>query len=255
MSASTLAGLYDCSRVLPRFSPPGFPPSRRPPHTRFESSAILGSSHTRLANHPTPWCLSRAKRVIDILGAGLLLTLGAPVFLLAAIAIKLETPGPIFYRQWRTGFGGERFRLLKFRTMRKDADELKESLRPLSHHGPNSPDFKIRRHPQVTPVGWILRRLSLDELPNLINVLTGQMSLVGPRPTSFDVCRYEDRHLVRLAVPPGVTGLWQISGRGDVDFDGRVELDLHYIRNQSILLDLKILFLTPIQVLRGRGAY
>ena len=217
---------------------------------------VFGSPRGRVANSPPrPWCLSRAKRIVDLLGAAILLTLSAPVFLVAAIAIKLETAGPIFFRQWRTGFGGQRFLLLKFRTMRKDADALKESLRLLNHHGPNSPDFKIRRHPQVTPVGWVLRRLSLDELPNLINVLAGQMSLVGPRPTSFDIRSYEERHLVRLTVPPGLTGLWQISGRGDVDFDRRVELDSRYVRNQSLLLDLKILLLTPIRVLRGRGAY
>jgi lipopolysaccharide/colanic/teichoic acid biosynthesis glycosyltransferase len=141
-----------------------------------------------------------------------LLALSAPVSLVAAIAIKLETPGPIFFRQWRTGFGGEKFPLLKPRTMRKDAEGLKAPLRPLSHHGPNSADLEIRNHPQVTFVGRVLRRLSLDELTNLFNVLARQMSLVGP-------------------------------------------LDARHIRNQSLLLDLKILLLTPIRVLRGRGAH
>ena len=256
MSPTSVSELRGQAQVLPRFSAHVTALSRRPNRTRFERSMVFGSPRGRVANSPPrPWCLSRAKRTVDLLGAAVLLVLSAPVFLFAAIAIKLATPGPIFFRQWRTGFRGERFLLLKFRTMREDADDLKESLRLLNHHGPNSPDFKIRNHPQVTPVGRVLRRLSLDELPNLLNVLAGQMSLVGPRPTSFDICSYEDRHLVRLTVPPGLTGLWQISGRGDVDFDGRVELDSRYIQNQSPLLDLKILILTPMRVLWGRGAY
>ena len=202
-----------------------------------------------------PWCLSRSKRVFDVTSALILLALASPFFLVAAIAIKLDSAGPVFYRQRRTGYGGKRFLMYKFRTMRKDADQLKESLRSLNHHGPNSPDFKIRNDPRVTRVGRLLRRSSLDEIPNLLNVIRGEMSIVGPRPTSFDVDRYAEWHLARLAVPSGITGLWQISGRSDIDFDDRVELDCRYIREQSIILDLKILALTPWRVLRGRGAY
>lgn len=202
-----------------------------------------------------PWCLSRRKRSFDVLGASLSLILTAPVLLLAAIAIKLTSPGPVFYRQWRTGFAGRRFQMYKLRTMVNGADKLKESLRSHNHHGPDSPDFKMRDDPRITPVGRILRKLSLDELPNFINVLRGEMSVVGPRPTSFDIDVYADHHLSRLAVPPGITGLWQISGRSEVDFDDRVKLDCRYIQDQSFLLDIRIVALTPFRVLDGRGAY
>jgi lipopolysaccharide/colanic/teichoic acid biosynthesis glycosyltransferase len=138
--------------------------------------------------------------------------------------------------------------------MLMDAELQKESLRPLSHHGPDSPDFKIRNDPRVTRVGRILRRLSIDEVPNLINVVRGDMSLVGPRPTSFTIDRYEDWHLDRLAVLPGVTGLWQISGRSEIGFDERVRLDCQYIEHQSFWLDVRILGATPLRVLGGRGA-
>jgi lipopolysaccharide/colanic/teichoic acid biosynthesis glycosyltransferase len=202
-----------------------------------------------------PWCLSRGKRALDLVASVSLLLLVSPLFLLVAVGIKLDSPGPVFYRQWRTGHGGRRFRMYKFRTMRKDADQLKESLRAMNAHGPNSIDFKIRNDPRVTRVGRVLRRLSLDELPNLLSVLRGDMSIVGPRPTSFDVDVYADWHLARLAVPSGITGLWQISGRADLDFDDRVKLDCRYIREQSVWLDLKILALTPFRVFSGRGAY
>jgi lipopolysaccharide/colanic/teichoic acid biosynthesis glycosyltransferase len=217
------------------------------------------SSEERSRPHPAtegcPWCLSRGKRVLDLVSSATLLLLVSPLFLLIAIAIKLDSPGPVFYRQLRTGFGGRRFRMYKFRTMRKDADKLKESLRSLNCHGPNSPDFKIRQDPRVTRVGRLLRRMSLDEFPNLLSVLRGDMSIVGPRPTSFDVDVYADWHLARLQVPSGITGLWQISGRADLDFDDRVKLDCRYIEQQSLWLDLKILALTPFRVLGGRGAY
>jgi lipopolysaccharide/colanic/teichoic acid biosynthesis glycosyltransferase len=210
--------------------------------------------HTRREHWLRPWCLSRSKRVLDITGALALLLVFLPVMIAIAIAIKLDSPGPILFRQLRTGLAGRRFRMYKFRSMRRDAEELKASLRKLSHHGPNSPDFKIRHDPRVTRLGRFLRRSSLDELPNLINVVRGEMSLVGPRPTSFDIDAYSDRHLARLAVPPGITGLWQISGRSDIDFDDRVKLDCRYIQGQSAWLDLKILLLTPLRAFSGRGA-
>jgi lipopolysaccharide/colanic/teichoic acid biosynthesis glycosyltransferase len=201
-----------------------------------------------------PWCLSKAKRLFDIVGSGLLLLILLPVFLVIAIAIKLDSPGPIFFAQVRTGLAGRRFRMFKFRTMHKNAEAMKEALRHLSHHAPDSPDFKIKDDPRVTKVGAFLRRTSLDEFANLINVLRGEMSLVGPRPTSFGIEKYDDHHLARLAVPPGMTGLWQISGRSEIDFEDRIKLDTSYIRNQSVWQDLKILLLTPARVLGGRGA-
>ena len=201
-----------------------------------------------------PWCLSRTKRLCDIVGAAAILLMVAPLMVAIAIAIKLDQPGPVFFRQWRTGLAGRRFRIFKFRTMGKDAEKEKERLRALSHHGPNSPDFKIREDPRVTRVGKLLRRTSLDELPNLINIVRGEMSLVGPRPTSFGIDVYADWHLERLVVPPGLTGLWQVSGRSEIDFDDRVKLDRQYIRQQSIMLDLKILLFTVGRVFDGRGA-
>jgi lipopolysaccharide/colanic/teichoic acid biosynthesis glycosyltransferase len=206
-----------------------------------------------------PWCHSSTRRILDVVGASVLLVLGSPVLLVAAIAIKLDSSGPVFFCQVRTGLGGQRFKVYKFRTMRKDAEQLKQALRQHNHHSQSSPDFKMKNDPRVTAVGRVLRKLSVDELPNLINVVRGEMSIVGPRPTSFDVDAYADWHLARLAVPPGITGLAQISGRGDVDFDDRVVLDCRYIREQSILLDLKILSVTPFRVLggmiTGRGVY
>jgi len=188
---------------------------------------VLGERHglAERGSWTRPWCLSRTKRLLDIVGGCLLLTLVSPILLAAAFAIKLNSPGPVIFRQWRTGLGGRRFMICKLRTMRQDADRIKDSLRSLNHHGSNSPDFKIRNDPRVTAVGKILRRMSLDELPNLYNVIRGDMSLVGPRPTSFDIDAYADWHLARLAVPPGLTGLWQVSGRSEVDFDDRVEID------------------------------
>jgi len=193
--------------------------------------------------------------MLDLLSSLALLLLLSPILLIVAAAIKADSRGPVFYRQWRTGLKGRRFRMYKFRTMHQGAETMKESLRALNAHGPDSIDFKIKDDPRVTRVGKVLRRLSVDEFPNLLSVLRGDMSLVGPRPTSFDVDVYAEWHLARLAVPSGITGLWQISGRADVDFDERVKLDCRYIKEQSFWLDLKIIVLTPFRVFSGRGAY
>jgi lipopolysaccharide/colanic/teichoic acid biosynthesis glycosyltransferase len=214
----------------------------------------LGGLKASGLKYTTPWCVSKAKRILDVAIALVFCVLALPICLLIALAIAISNPGGIFFRQWRTGLYGRRFRIFKFRTMVRDAEERKASLAHLNRHGSKSPDFKIVDDPRVTAVGRFLRRTSLDELPNLINVLTGDMSIIGPRPTSFSVERYEDWHLVRLTVPPGMTGLWQISGRSELDFDERVRLDFRYIQDQSFGLDLKILALTPLRVLDRRGA-
>ena len=167
---------------------------------------------------------------------------------------KFTSKGPVMFVQKRTGYRGRKFGMYKFRTMVANAEELKESLRHLNKHGADAIDFKIDQDPRITGIGGFLRRTSLDELPNLINVVTGDMRLVGPRPTSFNAYRYKDSHLARLAIYPGMTGLWQISGRSNIDFDQRVELDLSYIAEQSLLLDLKILLKTPFKVFSGHGA-
>lgn len=201
-----------------------------------------------------PWNLSRTKRWLDAAGALILLTLLAPLLLGIALLIKRHSPGPVFFVQQRTGYRGRRFGMIKFRTMVVNAEALKESLRHLNKHGADSVDFKIEDDPRVTPIGRWLRKTSLDELPNLINVVLGDMRLVGPRPTSFNAARYHSHHLGRLSTYPGMTGLWQISGRSDVDFDERVTLDMQYIQRQSPLQDLRILLKTPAKVLSGQGA-
>jgi lipopolysaccharide/colanic/teichoic acid biosynthesis glycosyltransferase len=194
-----------------------------------------------------------AKRVLDIILTLLFLPLLLVVMGLVAIAIYLDNPGPVLFNQLRTGKGGKRFKMYKFRTMVTNAEELKEKLAHLNELTP--PDFKITDDPRVTRVGRILRKTSLDELPQVFNVLKGEMSLVGPRPTSFAGNTYSFWQTERLEILPGITGLWQVSGRSDVDFDDRARLDIQYIEQQSIWLDLNILFRTVATVISQRGAY
>ena len=202
----------------------------------------------------TPWTLSKTTRFFGATTALLLLLLFSPLFVLLAVLIKTTSKGPVFFIQQRTGFCGRRFGLYKFRTMVEDAEALKDSLRHLNKHGVNAIDFKIDHDPRVTKIGTFLRRSSLDELPNLINVVLGDMRLVGPRPTSFHARTYDEEHLARLGIYPGVTGLWQISGRSDIGFTARVELDLQYIANQGPWQDIKILLKTFFSILAGHGA-
>jgi exopolysaccharide biosynthesis polyprenyl glycosylphosphotransferase len=198
--------------------------------------------------------VSAAKRISDLGLAILGLAVLAPLFLTIAIAIKLDSPGPTFYRQVRVGKDGRRFRMIKFRSMQRDADGLVISL--LERNEVTGPMFKIRRDPRVTRVGRFLRKYSLDELPQLMNVALGDMSLVGPRPpTATEVEKYEDWQLGRLRAVPGITGLWQVSGRTEVPFHDMVRLDLHYIRNWSFALDVEILLRTVPAVLTTKGAY
>ena len=201
-----------------------------------------------------PWTLSRTNRVVACFGALCILAIISPLLLTLAVLVKFSSPGPVFFVQKRTGYRGRAFGMYKFRTMVANAEALKESVRHLNKHGADAIDFKIDKDPRVTPIGQWLRRSSLDELPNLFNVVLGDMRLVGPRPTSFNAYRYKDNHLARLSIYPGMTGLWQISGRSDIDFDQRVELDLSYINEQSLMLDLKILLKTPFKVFSGHGA-
>lgn len=194
----------------------------------------------------------RVTRLLDV--AVCLIALPAVLVVLAAcaLAIKLDSPGPVFFVQERTGKGGRRFPMLKLRTMVENADELKSRYAHLNELSP--PDFKIPDDPRITRVGRFLRRTSLDELPQVVNVLRGEMSLVGPRPTSFRPESYRLWHTARLSVRPGLTGLWQVSGRNELDFDERLRLDIAYIRNRSVWLDVAILLRTFGAVLDGRGA-
>ena len=195
------------------------------------------------------------KQFMDFLGSFGLLVLLAPLFALIAVAIKLAMPGPVFFRQQRSGMSGAPFTLYKFRTMVTNAEQVKHELAAMNEM--TGPVFKITNDPRVTPLGKFLRKYSFDELPQLLNVLRGEMSLVGPRPLPVDeVKRFENlAHRRRLSVKPGLTCLWQVSGRNQIsDFKDWVRLDLEYIDNWSLWLDLKILILTLPAVLRGTGA-
>lgn len=195
------------------------------------------------------------KPALDRFAAAILLVILMPVFIPVAIAVKLTSEGPVFFVQKRTGYLGRRFSLIKFRTMVQNAEELKKELMAHNIFGSDSPDFKLKKDPRITPIGTFLRKTSLDELPNLINVLRGDMSLIGPRPTSFKATTYRKKHLPRLATTPGLTGLWQVSGRADVDFDERADLDVEYIQNVSFQSDVHITCKTISVVFTSRGAY
>jgi exopolysaccharide biosynthesis polyprenyl glycosylphosphotransferase len=194
------------------------------------------------------------KRTFDLIVSLLLLIVLSPLLITIAVAIKLSSRGPILYRSTRPGIGFVPFRCLKFRTMIRDADEQQIELE--AHNEANGALFKIRDDPRMTRVGRLLRRFSLDELPQLVNVLRGDMSLVGPRPLpSRDFERLEDWHKKRYLVLPGITGLWQVSGRSDLDFDDLVRLDFLYLERWSVFLDLTILVKTVPAVLARRGAF
>lgn len=194
-----------------------------------------------------------AKRVADVIGASMLLLILGPFMLLTAAAIKLDSKGPALFKQDRIGKNGRRFTFYKFRSMFENAEQIRDALLHLNEA--DGPVFKIRNDPRVTRVGRFLRKTSLDELPQLINVLKGDMSLVGPRPPlPGEVERYTERQRRRLSVTPGITCVWQVSGRSDVAFDRWVEMDLDYIRNQSLWLDFVILMKTIPAVLFQRGA-
>jgi lipopolysaccharide/colanic/teichoic acid biosynthesis glycosyltransferase len=184
------------------------------------------------------------RRLIDIVVAALALVLSAPLLLAAVVAIKLDSHGPAFYRQRRAGLRGEPFDLLKLRTMVDGAEHVGAGL------AINAGDARITR------VGALLRRTSLDELPNLVNVLRGEMSLIGPRPTlPAQVAQYTERQHARLSVKPGITGWAQVNGRASLPWSQRIELDLYYVEHRSLRLDLRILARTPLLVLGGGGLY
>ncbi len=195
------------------------------------------------------------KRAIDIVGALAAIVIGAPIWLLIAVAIKLDSPGPVFYKQTRLGYRGEPFSFYKFRSMHVDADRVHQQI-IMATEGDERGKSKVRDDPRRTRVGRFIRKTSLDEVPNILNVLKGEMSLVGPRPplpSEFE--RYEEWERARLEMPPGITGLWQVRGRSDLDFNEMVLMDLYYIENWSLRLDVQILLQTVPAVLTRRGAY
>lgn len=196
----------------------------------------------------------RAKRIFDLVVVIFTIPFWLPVFVFIALLIKISSPGaPAIFTQLRTGRGGRRFRMYKFRSMVPNAEELKKKYMYLNEL--QWPDFKISNDPRITPVGRILRKTSLDELPQLINILRGEMSLVGPRPTSFSAETYQLWQTERLDVIPGLTGLWQISGRAELEFDERLRLDIAYIERASLWFDFNILVRTIFSVISQRGAH
>lgn len=207
-----------------------------------------------LVGPPRHEAAQAAQRVLDLLSASVLLVLFFPLILAIAIFIKFDSPGPILFKQNRVGKHGREFPFYKFRSMVADAESRRHLLELMNER--NGPVFKIKDDPRITRAGRLLRRLSLDELPQLLNVLRGEMSLIGPRPAlPKEVARYTPRDRQRLAVTPGLTGLWQVSGRASLSFERSIELDLLYIEHQSLWLNLVILFKTIPAVVRGNGAY
>ena len=232
------------------------PSSREMLYRRGQPAVVAGLPTLRLEVPLIDGMDYRLKRCLDYGGTIVGLILLAPLFLLIALAIRLDSPGPVFFRQERMGLHGHIFQVWKFRTMTVDAPALQAQLEQ-QNQAADRVLFKIKVDPRVTRIGQFLRRTSLDELPQLFNVLRGEMSLVGPRPLPLrDVAQFQPWHHIRHQALPGITGLWQVSGRSDLDsFDDAARLDLHYIDNWSLNLDLEILMETFKIVFLGKGAY
>jgi exopolysaccharide biosynthesis polyprenyl glycosylphosphotransferase len=225
------------------------------PHSiaRMELHELDGFPLLSFSTTPTNESLMFVRRILDIVLAGLLAIITLPAMIATAILIKLTSPGPVFFRQERCGLNGRLFVMYKFRSMINEAEQLRFELESLNEM--DGPVFKSSRDPRITVIGRIIRRFSIDEFPQFFNVLRGDMSLVGPRPPlPQEVARYERWQRRRLSMKPGITCLWQISGRNEVSFEDWMKLDLTYIDNWSLLLDLKILLKTVPVVLLGRGA-
>ena len=223
--------------------------------SRIDVDALEGIPLIGLRRSLTNSWQYRVKRLIDMVGAVVTLIVTAPLWALIALAIKLDSPGPVLLKQTRLGYRGQAFGCYKFRSMYINADQMLQKLRE-ENGGDERGKFKLKHDPRRTRVGRFIRRASIDELPQILNVLRGEMSLVGPRPpVPAEYDRYEDWEKARLEMPPGITGLWQVRGRSDIDFDEMVLMDLYYIENWRLQLDIQILFQTIPAVLSRRGAY
>ena len=225
----------------------------------FKMSTYLFGPHPRpIATYSLSGVGRRLKRVVDLVLSGLVIIVLSPVFVVTSVIIKLDSPGPVFYRHRRLGRNMRELRILKFRTMHRDADKR---LKDLLDSDPAlkrefEEKFKLTRDPRVTRVGRFLRKFSIDELPQFFNIVAGQMSFVGPRPIVDDEVKYyKERSLVMFRVPPGATGRWQVSGRSDTSYDSRVEMDTSYVQEWTFWEDLKIILKTPSAVLSRRGSY
>ena len=225
----------------------------------FSQASLLGYGELPVIDvdvDPLDRAQRTCKRALDITVSSLLLLAGAPVALFFVLAIKLDSPGPVFYMQERIGKNGRRFLMYKFRTMVTNADQLLVELEDCNETGASGRLFKMKRDPRVTRVGRFLRKWSLDELPQIINVFKGDMSWVGPRPPlPREVDNYESQHYSRLKGLPGITGLWQVSGRSNLSFEEMVKLDRYYLDNWSLRVDLGIMLKTVYVVLARKGAY
>jgi lipopolysaccharide/colanic/teichoic acid biosynthesis glycosyltransferase len=229
---------------LPRITVATMPLSRADPLT--DSRAVVSDLIRRID----------AKRVFDMTVAAAALVALSPLFLVVAALIKLTSRGSVFYTPQRVGKDGVPFTFYKFRSMRNDAHQRRSELIQDNVHGARNITFKLKRDPRVTPIGRVIRKLSIDELPQLWNVLKGDMSLVGPRPPlPEEVARYEPSHMARLSIQPGITCFWQVSGRAHLAFEAQCQLDMRYIEERSFWLDLRILALTVPAVISCRGAY
>lgn len=250
------SGVAEDFRITARPLPPLTHPDR-PEGTAVDALLL------KLCARERPWGHELLKRIVDVMGSVTLLALLAPVIALVALLVKCTSPGPVLFRQVRVGRWGRSFTMLKFRTMRADADPAVHRafvagfIRPDSAKPGAAQPFKMANDPRVTRVGRFLRRSSLDELPQLWNVLVGQMSLVGPRPpVPYELEQYQAWHRRRvLEAKPGLTGLWQVTGRSRTSFDGMVRLDLQYVRTCSFWNDMRILLATPGAVISGKGAW
>ncbi len=222
----------------------GIDTTERTPTLLLPGVGLLGATRFQL----------RLKRAVDILVSSVALVVLSPVFLAIAMAVKVTSQGPLFYKCPRIGIGGEPFVFVKFRTMYVGADCRKTEL--LEHNEASGPIFKMKDDPRITPVGRFLRKTSLDEIPQLAHVLSGKMSLVGVRPhLPEEVAAYSDVERQRLLVKPGLTCIWQVSGRSDLDFDTWIQMDLTYVATWTMALDIKLMWRTIGAVVSGRGAY